>query len=391
MREPTGFPGSERGILMEPPTGDGSANGGSSGRPTWADVPWKTIVATVGIVVATYLTMQVVLMTVRILAWIAVAAFFAIVLSPAVRRVEPMVGGRRNVATGIVVVSTLGVVIGALSLFLLPVRTQLINIITDLPGTIQDAANGRGPIGNLVTKLHLNSYVQDHERELTRWADSLSSSSFQLVTTLVSGLIAFVTITVLAFFFLSQASVLGKAVTSVIPVRRRESVRRVAVDSGQAISGYMVGNLLISLIAGTAAFICLVALGVPSAIVLALWVAVADLIPLVGAIIGAAVAVVAAFLESSPAGIVALIFFVVYQQVESSVLYPWIMSRRVKVNPLGVLLSFLLGVEMFGWIGALLAVPVSGAIGVAVKEINQEFRREKLVLPIPVEDPAASA
>jgi predicted PurR-regulated permease PerM len=153
----------------------------------------------------------------------------------------------------------------------------------------------------------------------------------------------------------------------------------------------MVGNLLISLVAGVAAFICLVSLGVPSPVVLALWVAFADLIPLVGAIIGAAVAVIAAFLTSQAAGIIAIIFFVVYQQVENSVLYPAIMSRRVKINPLGVLLSFLLGVEMFGWIGALLAVPVSGAIGVAVKEIKGEIHRERLVLPLPVEDGAAGA
>jgi predicted PurR-regulated permease PerM len=295
------------------------------------------------------------------------------------------------VATGIVVTLALGAVIGTLSLFLLPVRTQLINIITDLPGTVQDAADGRGPIGNLVTKLHLNSYIQQHESELTRWADRLSSSSFEFAATFLRGLIAFVTITVLAFFFLSQAEVLGNAVTGVIPARRRESVRRVAVDSGRAISGYMVGNLLISLVAGVAAFICLVSLGVPSPVVLALWVAFADLIPLVGAIIGAAVAVIAAFLTSQAAGIIAIIFFVVYQQVENSVLYPAIMSRRVKINPLGVLLSFLLGVEMFGWIGALLAVPVSGAIGVAVKEIKGEIHRERLVLPLPVEDGAAGA
>ena len=170
-------------------------------------------------------------------------------------------------------------------------RTQLIDIITDLPGTIQDAADGRGPVGNLVTKLHLNSYIQDHESELTRWADRLSSSSFEFAATFLRGLIAFVTITVLTFFFLSQAGVLGKAATGVIPasppgVRAPRRRRLGATRSAATWSA----TCLISLIAGTAAFVCLVSLGVPSPVVLALWVAFADLIPLVGATIGAAVA-----------------------------------------------------------------------------------------------------
>ena len=155
---------------------------------------------------------------------------------------------------------------------------------------------------------------------------------------------------------------------------------RVALDPAGAISGYMVGNLLISLIAGTAAFGLLVVLGVPSPFVLAMWVAFADIIPLVGAILGAIVVVGAAFLHGTTAGIVAVVFFVVYQQVENSLIYPAIMARRVKVNPLVVLLSFLLGVTIFGWLGAVLAVPISGAVQVAVKAIIRERRREELLL-----------
>jgi predicted PurR-regulated permease PerM len=115
--------------------------------------------------------------------------------------------------------------------------------------------------------------------------------------------------------------------------------------------------------------------------VLAVWVAFVDLIPLVGAVIGAIVAVGAAFLHNTTAGIIALIFFIVYQQIENSVLYPAIMARRVKVNPLVVLLSVLLGVEIFGFLGALLSVPLSGAVQVAVKAIRQERSRERLVVP----------
>ena len=119
---------------------------------------------------------------------------------------------------------------------------------------------------------------------------------------------------------------------------------------------------------------------------LALFVAVADLIPLVGATIGAVVAALAAFFHSPTAGIVAVIFFVVYQQIENSVLYPAVMAKRVKINPLVVLLSVLLSVAIFGFVGALLAVPFAGAIQVAVKAVQMERRRERLVV---AETPAA--
>jgi predicted PurR-regulated permease PerM len=133
----------------------------------------------------------------------------------------------------------------------------------------------------------------------------------------------------------------------------------------------------------------MVSLGVPSPVVLALWVAFADLLPLVGATLGASVCVVAAYLHSPTAGIVSLIFFVVYQQIENGVIYPWLMARKVKVNPLSVLLSVLIAVELFGIVGALLAVPVSGAFQVVLKATRQNRSRDQLVLPDSILDEPA--
>ena len=350
-------------------------------RPSWADVPWRTIIGSVGVVVATYVTIMLVLATARILTWVAIAGFFAIVLAPLVGIVQRRVRDRRTLATGIVVFSTLFAMIGLLTLFLLPVRTQLVAILTDLPGTVHRAAQGKGPVGNLVTRLHIENYVQENETELARAADKLSGSAFDTAQTVFGIAVAFVTITLITFLLLSQSVAMSRAALGVVPRRRRASAQRVAGDAAGAVSGYMIGNLLISLIAGVAGFICLVALGVPSPVVLALWVAFADLIPLVGATLGAFVAVIAAYLHSPTAGIVALVFFIIYQQVENGVIYPWLMARKVNINPLGVLLSVLVAVELFGLIGALLAVPVSGALQVVVKAVRRERPLEQLVLP----------
>lgn len=372
-------------LLLSRPASEVSADDAhgnpASRNPSWNDVPWRTIVAAVSVVLGTYVLLVVVLASVRILAWVAIAGFFAIVLAPLVGRVQRRVGDRRTVATGIVVFSTLFALVGVLALFVMPVRTQLVDIITDLPGTVHDAAQGKGPVGNLVTKLHIENYVQDNEGKLTSAARRLSGSGVDAATTALRAALAFISITLITFLFLSQSEAMGRAAINLVPHRRRASIRRTAVEAAGAVSGYVIGNLLISLVAGVAAFICLVALGVPSPVVLALFVAFADLIPLVGATIGAAVGVLAAYLYSPTAGLIALVFFIVYQQVENGLIYPWVMARKVNVNPLVILLSVLMGVEVFGILGALLAVPVSGALLVIFKSARQELHREYLVLP----------
>ena len=354
-------------------------------QPTgrWSSVPWRTILAGILMLVGVYVAVEVILLTSQLIALVVVAGFFAIVLAPAVRKVEPLVGGRRGVATAVVVFSALGSVIGVIALFLLPVRTQLTAIITDLPGTVRDAGNGSGTVGRIVSKLHLNNLVKSHEAALNKAAEQVSNSTFSIAKTAFAVVFGIVTVTVIVFLFLSQAEPLGKAIMGIVPIRHRESVRDVAVDAAGAVSGYMIGNLLISLIAGSAALLCLLVLGVPGALVIALWVAFADLIPLVGATLGAVVGVLAAFLHGTTAGVITLVFFVVYQQIENGVLYPAIMARKVNVNPLLVLLSVLAAVQMFGFIGALLAVPFSGAALVIAKAARSKYQTAALIVPIP--------
>ena len=112
----------------------------------------------------------------------------------------------------------------------------------------------------------------------------------------------------------------------------------------------------------------------PFANVLAVWVGFADLIPLVGATLGAVPAVFVAFLHSTGAGIATLIFFIVYQQFENHVLQPMVMSRTVNLNPLLVLLTVLVGVELAGFVGALLAIPAAGVLQVVVRDLWESAR-----------------
>ncbi len=372
----------EGGHILEGRASDGARPPESAAASSsWSDVPWRSMVAAVLIVASFFLVVRAFTATRRVIIWVLIAGFFAIILAPLVRRLESRLRGHRGAATAIVMLAATVVFLGLVALFLLPIRSQIVSTVTDLPGSVDEAASGRGPVGKLVTRLHLDNLVRDHRSEIRGWADRVNGQSLNIARGVAEGVLAFVTIFVTAFLLLTQTSAIGGAALGLIPHRRRAAARRVSVDAAAAVSGYMVGNLFISLIAGVSSFVCLLALGVPNPAVIALWVAFADMIPLVGATLGAAVAVLAAFLQSTSAGIIALVFFIIYQQFENSVLQPTVMSRTVKVNPLVVLLSVLFGVELFGLMGALVAIPLAGSLQVLVKEIRRETTRDRLILP----------
>ena len=337
----------------------------------WKNVPWRTIVATIGIVLTTALLIIAFYLASRVIVWTLIAGFFAVVLQPPVGWIERHVGCRRGLSVAVVILITVSALTGLIAMFILPVRHQLVAVVGDLPGTIQRTASGQGQFGRLATRTGLQSVVEKNQTSLVNAADSLKKSLPGYVGSALQSIFAVITIAVTTTLMLGQSQLLSRGVMRLVPIRHRTWVAQVGRDAASAVSGYMTGNLVISLCAGLFALIVLTILGVPSPLVLTLWVAFADLIPLVGATMGAVVAVIAAFFVSPTAGIVSLVLFALYQQFENSVLQTVIMSRTVRVSPLIVLLSVLIGVELFGFVGALLAVPLAGASSVVGKELWQ--------------------
>jgi predicted PurR-regulated permease PerM len=348
------------------PDGDGTKR---HEKQTWADVPWRTIVATIGLVILSAVALVVVYLSSRVIVWVLVSGFFALVLARPVGWLQHRFHLRRGLAVALIVLLTAALVGGLAALFVVPLREQLIDIVTDLPGTVQDASAGEGQVGRLLERLGLQKVVQQNEASLISGAKSIEDAAPGYLGSVVQSLLAVVTVAVTTCLMLSQSTLLSRAGLRLMPLRHRALMSQVGRQAASAVSGYMSGNLLISGLAGISAFTVLAILGVPSALILALWVAFVDLIPLVGATLGGIAAVVAAFFVSPTAGIIALVFFALYQQFENSVLTTVIMSRTVRVNPLVVLLSVLIGVELFGFVGALLAVPMAGASTVIIKEM----------------------
>jgi predicted PurR-regulated permease PerM len=216
------------------------------------------------------------------------------------------------------------------------------------------------------------------EKLPTHIADAVSG--LRTVTVGVFGaIVQLVTILVMTFFLLLDGRRIMGFIFRELGPERGERLGRIAEDVYRAVGGYVAGNVLISLIAGTLAYIYMRILGIPFAGPLAVLVALFDLIPLVGSTIAGAVIAVVAAVVGFPGKLIAwVIFLVVYQQFENNVLQPVIYRRTVAIHPLIVIIAILIGGSLLGVLGALLAIPIAASVQIAVKEWWQ-YRHERLV------------
>jgi predicted PurR-regulated permease PerM len=337
-------------------------------------VPVRTIAATIGMVLLTAAVLLLGWEVRRVLTWIVVAALLAIILGPLVDITQRRLRLRRALATLLVFLVAIVALAGILIMFIRPLASEGPQFIDRVPGYVEQARTGRGPVGDLVQRYNLDQYLQRNQTRLRQSANRLTTPALGVLRSIFSTVVALVTIFVLTFLMVLQGPKLLTAWVSALPQQRQERVRRVAADCAKAVTGYMTGNLVISVIAGTVTYVVLWIMGVPYRGVVALFVGFADLIPLVGATLGAVVAIAVAALHSLPAAIVVLVVFVVYQQLENHVLQPVIMSRTVELSALTVLVSILIGVELFGFLGALLAIPVAGVLHVIGRDLYDGYR-----------------
>jgi predicted PurR-regulated permease PerM len=316
----------------------------------------------------------------RIVGLVVMAAFFAIILNPMVDALTRL-KFRRGIATAVVFL--LGVVAfsGLIYTFVRPIYDAGQSFATDIPGFVERARNGEGRVGELIKKYNIDKEVAENAPRLQAALKNAGGPAVRTAQRVASGLLALLTIMVLSFLMLLEAPGIISAFLGLLSPSRALQVRRIGSDVAGAVTGYMAGNLVICLIAGTATWFFLSIVGVPFAGVLGLWVGFADLLPLVGATIGAIPTIAIAFLHSTGAGVAVLIFYIVYQQIENHFLQPVVMSRTVKLNPLGVLLSVLVGVELAGFVGALLAIPAAGAIQVVIRDLWDERQQRLKTVP----------
>ena len=351
-------------------------------------VPTRTILATIGLLLATALLIYILLETRQILTWCVVGAFFAVALAPVVGFVQRKVfgGKRRSLATLLVFIVAFLLLAALITAFAVPLAHEGTKVAGQLPGLVDDARNGRGPIGDLLERTNALQWVQDNQDKISNFAQGLTTPAAGVLGSIAATLTGLVTVIVLAYLMVLEGPKIVDGFTNLFAPTTGTRIRRVGADCAKSVTGYLSGNLLISFVCAVLTYAVLKISGVPFAGLIALFVGVADLIPLVGATIGGLVAVLAGFIHSVPAGIAVLVFFVVYQQLENHLLQPLVFARTVKVNPLTVIIAILIGVELLGILGALLAIPVASIVQVIARDVWDHRRGELKEEPTVGED-----
>jgi predicted PurR-regulated permease PerM len=329
----------------------------------------STIFRVLVIVIAVAIVAEVIWLARSVIAWLVIALFLALALNPLVNLIQRRTRLKRGSAIAVAYVIVL-IVIAALAATFLPRLIDEVNgFIQALPGYVHQVTHGRGRLGFLETKYHVVERVRAAVKHGgTSKVLGLSGAALSITKSVISVIAATVTIVFLTFFMLLEGATWMERIYSLFPERSQARARRVGDEIYQTVGGYVTGNLLISLIAGASITVVLIGMGVPYAVALGLIVAFLDLIPLAGATIAGVIGVVA-FIHSVPAGIVVVVFFIVYQQLENHFLQPVIYGRTVELSPLMVLVSVLVGAEIAGILGALAAIPVAGAIQVIVRDV----------------------
>lgn len=326
-----------------------------------------TILTVLALTIAVVLLLQLVWVARQVLTWLLIAIFLALALNPLVEWFQRHGIPRRGMASAVTFVLALSAIVGLSALFIPTLVSEANGFVRAFPDYVRDITEGRGQLGRFADRYDLVERLQASVQEggASRVL-GLSSTALAVTKSIVTLIVAVVTIAFMTFFMLLEGPQWLERIYSALPDESRDRWRGVGDRIYRTVGGYVSGNLFISLIAGSATTVLLLILGVPYAFALGLLVAILDLIPLAGATLAAIIVSSVAFLDGTLNGIIVLVFFVLYQQLENHVLQPLVYSRTVQLSPLAILISVLIGAELAGVVGALAAIPVAGTLQVLV-------------------------
>ena len=363
-----------------PTNGDREANRSRTSRlldfATTRSVPIRTILVVDAVVVCTVILGWLVIQLREILLMVVVAGFLAILLNPFVHLLQG-IKMSRSAASIVVFVFGIFAFFGLAFLFGYPLVGAITHFADGLPKLVNQVEHGKGRLGHLVAKYHVATWVKQNVPKIADAAKGLSAPALAAGKATLAAIVLLVTIAMLTLLLLLEAPSMARALLSSMTTGKRERVRQISAQVERAVVGYMFGNIVTSIMAGVVMLVSMLILGVPFAVLLALWVGLVDLLPLVGGLLAAIPVVIIAAFHSILAAAVLLVVFIVYQEIENHLLNPIVMSRTVRISPLWVLLAVLIGADLGDIVGsvagaffaALMAIPIAGAIQVVTREL----------------------
>jgi predicted PurR-regulated permease PerM len=352
----------------------------------------RAVLRTVLIVVAVVLALYLAYLLRRPIGWVVLAAFIAVALSGPVNLLSRWM--RRGFAIALTYIGVILIPVAISLVFVPPLVREGSNLVDKLPQYATDVRtylDKSKTFRKLQQDYQIGTKLQEEANKLPQRAGGAAKTLGNIGIGFVSSLFAAVNILFLSMFMVARGRRWVEGFLKLHPPDRAVRLERMADRSAEAIGNYVGGALLQATIAGISTFVVLTILGVPFAGPLAILTAVFDLIPLVGATIGAIiVGLVTVFTDFPTVTIIWAIWAIVYQQIENTVIQPRIQSKAVDVQPFIVLVSVLFGSTLFGIAGALLAIPVAASIQIAVREYwtyLQEGRRLAASVPPSVAAP----
>lgn len=304
---------------------------------------------------------------------IFIALFLAIGLNPAVTRLRRW-GLRRGAAVAIVALSVVGLLAGGIVALIPPLVTQTTELINNAPDVVESLRRSQ-TVNELVQRYDIANRVQGavNAGTITNALGGVVGGARLLFGTIFNIL----TVLVLTIYFMASFERLKSTGYRLVPASRRERVTLIGDEILTKVGAYMVGALAIAVLAGASTFALALALGLAYPFALAVVVAVCDLIPQIGATLGAIVVSLVGLASSVSDGIACIVFFIIYQQIENYLIYPRVMRRSVRVSDVAALVAALLGVGLFGVIGALVAIPMVAAIQLIMREVMMPSLEER--------------
>jgi predicted PurR-regulated permease PerM len=340
-------------------------------RPVLVDSPpTRSIVRVVVIVVVSGVALYLVYLVREPLGYIVLGAFVAICAAGPVGTLSRYMKRGYAVLVVYAVIVLTPVVIGAI--LIPPIVRQTVQLVDKLPEYTQQlktTIDDNPQLKQADENFDLTKKLQNLSNDLSSDLGKAAGALVDVGAGLVGSIFAIVEILVLSMFMVGRGRAWRDAFLKRRPPPQARALRRASDDMAAAVSGYVGGAIAQALVAGAAAFLMLEILGVPEALALALIIAIFDVIPLVGATIGAViVGIFTAFADFPVDTIVWTIFAIAYQQFENYVVQPRIQSRAVDIDPFIVIVAALFGAALLGVIGAILAIPTAATVQVAVRE-----------------------
>jgi predicted PurR-regulated permease PerM len=345
-----------------------AAAGTGSPPPDFLTV--RMILRTVLTVVAVVLTLLLIYILRKPLTWIFIAGFIAIALSGPITFLENWM--KRGFAIAIVYIALILTPFALIALLVPPIVTQANNLVHNLPEyarEVTDFVNNNDQLRQLQQDYDITGKLEEQAQKLPSKLGDAAGVLSDIGLGIVNSVFAAVTILVLSLFITGSGRRFLAAWARQYEPEREAWLHNLFGRIGNAIGNYVAGALLQATLAGFTSWIMLMILGVQYALPLAVIVFLLDLVPLVGATLGAIlVGIVTVFSDFPLDTIIWAVYAIVYQQVENNVIQPRIQARAVQLEPLVVLISVLFGSTLFGILGALLAIPVAAGIQITIRE-----------------------